>query len=60
MIETIEDLPTRDGAAAGYGLPLASIPSQVAHIARDPLDPAFDERAFLRRLQGPSPWTEVL
>jgi formamidopyrimidine-DNA glycosylase len=45
-------LPTRDGAAAGYGLPLASIPSQVAHIARDPLDPAFDERAFLRRLTG--------
>jgi len=45
-------LPTRDGAAAGYGLPLASIPSQVAHIARDPLDPAFDERGFLRRLQG--------
>lgn len=43
-------LPTRDGAAAGYGLPLASIPSQVAHIARDPLDPAFDERLFLRRL----------
>ena len=42
--------PTRDGAAAGYGLPLTSIPSQVAHIARDPLDPAFDERAFLRRL----------
>ncbi len=45
-------LPTRDGAAAGYGLPFASIPSQVAHIARDPLDPAFDERAFVRRLQG--------
>ena len=45
-------LPTRDGAAAGYGLPLASIPSQVAHIARAPLDPAFDERAFLRRLTG--------
>lgn len=45
-------LPTRDGAAAGYGLPLASIPSQVAHIARDPLDPAFDERGFLHRLQG--------
>ena len=45
-----ELLPTRDGAAAGYGLPLASIPSQVAHIARDPLDPVFDERLFLRRL----------
>ena len=43
-------LPTRDGAAGGYGLPLASIPSQVSHIARDPLDPAFDERLFLRRL----------
>ena len=43
-------LPTRDGVAAGFGLPLASIPSQVAHIARDPLDPAFDERTFLRRL----------
>lgn len=43
-------LPTPDGAAAGYGLPLASIPSQVAHIARDPLDPAFDERLYRRRL----------
>src|SRR5690554_1021733 len=27
-----------------------SIPSQVAHIARDPIDPLFDEGAFLRRL----------
>ena len=26
------------------------IPSQVAHIARDPLDPLFDDRAFLSRL----------
>jgi formamidopyrimidine-DNA glycosylase len=26
------------------------IPSQVAHIARDPLDPLFDDRAFLGRL----------
>jgi formamidopyrimidine-DNA glycosylase len=26
------------------------IPSQVAHIARDPLDPRFDDRAFLRAL----------
>ncbi|UYN83833.1 MAG: bifunctional DNA-formamidopyrimidine glycosylase/DNA-(apurinic or apyrimidinic site) lyase [Microcella sp.] len=45
-----ELLPTPDGAAAGYGLPLASIPSQVAHIARDPLDAAFDERLYRRRL----------
>jgi len=43
-------LPTPDGAPAGYGMPLASIPSQVAHIARDPLDPAFDERLYRRRL----------
>ncbi len=43
-------LPTPDGAAAGYGMPLASIPSQVAHIARDPLDPAFNERLYRRRL----------
>jgi formamidopyrimidine-DNA glycosylase len=27
-----------------------SIPSQVSHIARDPVDPLFDERAFLQRL----------
>jgi len=26
------------------------VPSQVAHIARDPLDPGFDERAFLAAL----------
>jgi formamidopyrimidine-DNA glycosylase len=28
------------------------IPTQVAHIARDPLDPRFDDGAFLRRLAG--------
>jgi formamidopyrimidine-DNA glycosylase len=52
---------TPDGAAAGYSAGVtgdwaASVPSQVAHIARDPLDPAFDERAFLaafgRRASG--------
>jgi formamidopyrimidine-DNA glycosylase len=30
--------------------PGQSIPSQVSHIARDPIDPLFDERLFLRRL----------
>jgi len=30
--------------------PAQWIPSQVAHIARDPLDPRFDDRAFLRAL----------
>jgi formamidopyrimidine-DNA glycosylase len=36
-------LPTPDAAG---GL----VPSQVAHIARDPLDPLFDDRLFLTRL----------
>ena len=39
-------LPTGDGAPGGFGTGLARVPSQVAHIARDPLDPVFDERAF--------------
>ena len=43
-------VPTADGAAGGFGSAQPSIPSQVAHIARDPLDPAFDERLYLRRL----------
>ena len=40
--------PTPDGAAGGRGSDVALVPSQVAHIARDPLDPAFDEDAFRR------------
>ena len=39
-------VPTGDSAPAGWGTALSMIPSQVAHIARDPLDDAFDERAF--------------
>ncbi|NNC10986.1 bifunctional DNA-formamidopyrimidine glycosylase/DNA-(apurinic or apyrimidinic site) lyase [Planctomonas sp. JC2975] len=45
-------LGTPDGAAGGYGVALAAVPSQVAHIARDPLDPAFDDAAFLRALSS--------
>jgi formamidopyrimidine-DNA glycosylase len=30
--------------------PAQLVPSQVAHIARDPLDPQFDDRVFLRAL----------
>jgi formamidopyrimidine-DNA glycosylase len=33
--------------AAGGGL----VPSRIAHIARDPMDPLFDDRAFLTRLR---------
>ena len=44
-------LPTADGEVAGYSAAVTgpwarSIPSQVAHIARDPLDPAFRDDRF--------------
>ena len=37
---------TPDGAAGGWGTDEALVPSQVAHIARDPLDPAFLDARF--------------
>lgn len=51
-------VPTADGHAAGFAGRaatgeepwLAGIPSQVAHIARDPLDPAFSDAAFFAAL----------
>jgi formamidopyrimidine-DNA glycosylase len=51
----IDDLvPTADGLPGGYsGVERASralIPSRVAHIARDPLDPAFDDARFFASL----------
>ncbi len=45
-----ELVPTPDGRAAGLGSDAALVPSQVAHIARDPLDPAFDDRRFFDSL----------
>jgi formamidopyrimidine-DNA glycosylase len=42
-----ELLDTPDGAPAGLGTDAPRVPSQVAHIARDALDPAFDEAAFI-------------
>lgn len=44
-------VPTTDGAAGGFGDEVATVPDQVAHIARDPMDPAFDDDVFLRRLR---------
>jgi formamidopyrimidine-DNA glycosylase len=38
--------PTPDGAAGGRGDAAAVAPRQVAHIARDPLDPAFRDGVF--------------
>ena len=47
----IDDLvATPDRAAGGFGGDEASVPAQVAHIARDPLDPAFSDAAFRRAL----------
>ncbi|MGH7291997.1 MAG: bifunctional DNA-formamidopyrimidine glycosylase/DNA-(apurinic or apyrimidinic site) lyase, partial [Myxococcota bacterium] len=45
-------VPTPDAAPGGYGTQEATVPSQVAHIARDPLDPAFSDRRF-REALGP-------
>ena len=51
-------VPTADGEVAGFSAGVTgpwarSIPAQVAHIARDPLDPAFDDAAFLDALVAP-------
>lgn len=45
-------VPTGDGAPGGRGSDAAEVPTQVAHIARDPLDPAFDATRFRRALAG--------
>lgn len=43
-------IDTPDAAPAGRGSELPRVPTQVAHIARDPLDPAFDDARFRARL----------
>ncbi|MBF0814811.1 bifunctional DNA-formamidopyrimidine glycosylase/DNA-(apurinic or apyrimidinic site) lyase [Microbacterium paludicola] len=43
-------IPTPDGRAGGSGHDAPLVPQQAAHIARDPLDPAFDDALFRRRL----------
>ncbi|WP_416446359.1 bifunctional DNA-formamidopyrimidine glycosylase/DNA-(apurinic or apyrimidinic site) lyase [Leucobacter sp. HNU] len=47
-----ELVATDDGLAAGRGAAEALIPGQAAHIARDPLDPAFDDGLFVARLRA--------
>ncbi|MEJ1092878.1 bifunctional DNA-formamidopyrimidine glycosylase/DNA-(apurinic or apyrimidinic site) lyase [Microbacterium istanbulense] len=42
-----ELIDTPDAAPGGFGTPLARIPTQAAHIARDPLDTAFDDAGFI-------------
>ncbi|CAN5303435.1 bifunctional DNA-formamidopyrimidine glycosylase/DNA-(apurinic or apyrimidinic site) lyase [soil metagenome] len=43
-------VPTPDGRAAGLGDDAALVPTQVSHIARDPLDPAFSDARFFDQL----------
>jgi formamidopyrimidine-DNA glycosylase len=48
----IEDcVPTPDFHPGGWGSQAPEIPRSVAHIARDPLDEAFDEQAFFVALR---------
>lgn len=44
-------VPTADGAPGGLGDRAPVVPQHVAHIARDPLDPAFDDDRFVARLR---------
>src|SRR5699024_876517 len=44
-------VPTADGAPGGHGSPVPRLPEPVAHIARDPLDPALDYAVLARRLR---------
>jgi len=46
-----ELVPTPDGAPGGAGDDAPLVPRQAAHIARDPLDPAFSDRAFRAALR---------
>lgn len=43
-------VPTADGLPGGFGTADPLVPAQVAHIARDPLDPAFDDDGFAATL----------
>jgi formamidopyrimidine-DNA glycosylase len=47
-----ELIPTPEGTPAGRGAPDGRIPRSVSHIARDPLDPHFDDTAFSRALRA--------
>jgi formamidopyrimidine-DNA glycosylase len=48
----LDDLvPTSDGYPGGLGSDIPVVPASAHHIARDPLDPAFDDDDFVRRLR---------
>ncbi|MFT3799338.1 bifunctional DNA-formamidopyrimidine glycosylase/DNA-(apurinic or apyrimidinic site) lyase [Microbacterium sp.] len=45
-------VPTPDGAPGGWGTDAAATPSQVVHIARDPLDPALSESLVVAAIRA--------
>ncbi|MFT4213242.1 MAG: bifunctional DNA-formamidopyrimidine glycosylase/DNA-(apurinic or apyrimidinic site) lyase [Microbacterium sp.] len=45
-------VPTPDGATGGWGTDAAATPSQVAHIARDLLDPAVRDQFLVTRIRA--------
>ncbi|MFB7842252.1 bifunctional DNA-formamidopyrimidine glycosylase/DNA-(apurinic or apyrimidinic site) lyase [Microbacterium sp. NPDC056052] len=47
-------VPTADARAAGWGSTEPLIPSQVSHIARDPMDEAFQDSVFRSALRARS------
>ena len=47
-----ELIETTDGHPGGLGSTNPLIPASVAHIARDPLDPAFDDLSFAKKLRA--------
>ena len=47
-----ELIDTSDGHPGGLGSANPRIPASVAHIARDPLDPAFDDLGFAKKLRA--------
>lgn len=51
-IEVCDCVPTLDGAVAGQGATLDAIPQSAAHIARDPLDPAFDLDQVVQKIRA--------
>jgi len=50
-LSTVVLVPTADGHPGGWGTGDALVPAPAAHIARDPLDPAFDEDAVVDQVR---------
>ncbi len=51
-VMAVDTVPTADGAPGGLGSDAAVVPTPVAHIARDLLDPALDRAALVRRTRA--------